>query len=64
MKANQVKSPPSPPEPEHTCLVCGKTVRRYYGTWGLTPMTQGVTCSRECEKEQERRSSFFFDGRI
>lgn len=62
MKAKEVKTPQEP-EVVYNCLVCGKEITAFYGTWGVTPMTQGGTCSRKCEDEQEKRSRFFFDGR-
>jgi len=61
MKANEVKAPHEP-EVMYKCLICGKAITAFYGTWGFTPMTQGGTCSRTCEEEQARRSSFFFYG--
>lgn len=63
MKANEVNAPPEP-DVVYNCLVCGKPITTFYGTWGFTPMTQGGTCSRGCEDEQVKRSSFFFDGRV
>ncbi len=61
MKATEAKAPPVLEEKE-PCLVCGKLTSAPYGTWGVTPLTQGVTCSRKCDNEQAKRSSFFFYG--
>lgn len=61
MKAKEAKASPEP-KVVYNCLVCGKPITDFYGTWGVTPMTQGGTCSRTCEDEQAKRSSFFFYG--
>lgn len=57
----KAKAPPVP-EKVYNCIVCGHKITTFYGTWGWTPMHQGGTCSRACEEEQEKRSTFFFYG--
>lgn len=57
MKANEVKKQPEKVTPQ-PCIICGKLVTQFYGTWG-----NSGTCSRKCEQQQEKDSTYFFDGR-
>ena len=58
----QLPKPPPVGETGGTCIICGKKVNAFYGTWGY--YGNSGTCSRGCEDEQVKRSSFFFDGRV
>jgi hypothetical protein len=57
VKATEAKKPPEKLV-EMPCMVCGRPVTAFYGTWG-----NSGTCSRKCEQEQDKKSRFFFDGR-
>lgn len=59
MKAKQATRPTGIVAPK-PCIVCGKMVNAWYGTWGV--YGDAGTCSKSCEMEQERRSRYTFFG--
>lgn len=50
VKATQVQAVQI--EEIHTCVICNRPVKGYYGRWGNTG-----TCSKVCENEQAHRVS-------
>ncbi len=59
MKAKEVKALPEKVEAK-PCIICGKKVTAFYGTWGV--YGDAGTCSKSCEMEQDKRSHSIFFG--